>query len=651
MLLAFYGVAAQPNPNFGGITVEDLARKVFEADSSAEAVVLFEKGVVNFGYVNVSNMGFYIETEIHVRKKILKSGAFGLGSLSIPYYVGGMGKEEQLLDITAATYNLENGKVEKSEVNSKSIFTEKNQGAFYRKKVTFPNVREGSIIEYKYRIRTPLNLRDKPKTWYFQSDLPVQWSELIVTIPSFFYYQIIMGGYYPVHLNEQKNTQVDMGYSALNTHGVRYRIVLKDLPAFKDEAFVTTPEDYLSKVDFELSQVALPNQSLKNYSITWEDLDKTLLSSESWGNRIRRGSYLKEPVETLKKIPDMKERLAQAYDFMVKRYKWNGKTGVWVTEELKKVYENKTGSASELNMSMLVLLRELDFLVDPVILSTRDNGRVNPSFPLLDRFNYTILAVYLENERILIDITDEFLKPGSLPHRCLNHLARIVRPDGAGEIIEIADKDKYKELESFTVRVDPRNGKFTGTYSNIGAGYYGHSLRSSYIGDGEEKFRKDIEGAYKKYGISNLKFDSFEDKTKNTSMSFDFEMEDEGISADILYIDPLLFGKIEKNPFLKSEREYPVDFGHLTEQTVMGNYIIPEGFEVEELPKNLALALPDGGGRFSYFCSESEGKIQMVSKLMINKAVFTAESYHELKDFYHRIVQKHGEQVILKKKD
>ncbi len=650
MLLAFYGVAAQPDPNFGAISVEDLARKVFEADSSAEAVVLFEKGVVNFKYSDARNMGFYIETEIHIRKKIFKSGGLSMGSLSIPYYVGGMGMEEMFMEITAVTYNLENGKVVKSEVNEKSVFIEKSQGKFYRKKVTFPNVREGSIIEYKYRIRTPLDLMDKPKTWYFQSDLPVQWSEFIVTIPSFFYYQITMGGYHPVYLNEQTNTKVDMGYYVYDTKGVRYRVVLKDVPAFRDEAFITTPDDCLSKIDFELSQVALPYRTVKNYSTTWEDLDKTLLSSENWGDQIKRGGYMEEPVNALKEIPDMKERLAQAYDFMAKRYKWNGKTGVWVSEDLKKVYENRTGSATELNLSMMILLLELDFLVDPVILSTRDNGRVNPSFPLLDRFNYTIVAVYVENERILVDITDELLKPGSLPHRCLNHLARVVRPDGAGEIIEITGKDKYKELNSFTIRLDPQAGKLTGNYSNTGSGYCGHILRSSYVSAGEEKFRKNIEGGYKKYGAGNLKFEGFEDKTKNTVVSFDFEMEDEALSMDILYIDPMLFGKIEKNPFLKSKREYPVDFGYLTEQTVMGNYIIPEGFEVEELPKNLALALPDGGGRFSYFCSESEGKIQTVSKLIINKAVFTAESYHQLKDFYHRIVQKHGEQIILKKK-
>jgi hypothetical protein len=638
-----------PNPKFGAVTKEELSQKIFPIDSAADAVVLYEKGTVNFFYKDNST-GFYIETEVHVRKKILKSTALSLGVVVIPYYMGSVGAEEQIVDLKASTYNIENGQIVKNEVDSKSTFTEKIQDKYYQKKLTFPNVKEGSVIEYKYLIRSPLAVRDKPKTWYFQGSIPTLWSELVVTIPSHFYYQMIVGGYLPLFVSEQEKVSVGMGHSQLDTDGVKYRVVIKDAPAFKNEPYITTAEDYLSKVDFELSQVSIPNQSVKSYSVSWEDLDKTLLESDNWGMRLRRSNYLKEAVEQLKNETDMNERLAKAHSFMTGRFKWNGNTGLWLREDLKKVYDNKTGSASELNMCMLTLLRELDFKAHPVILSTRENGKINPAFPLIDRFDYTLVMVELNDEKIFIDITDELLKPGSIPEGCLNHIARLVKP-GGGEIIEIIDKDKYKELESFTIRIDAENNKVSGNYSNFGSGHYARDLRASYVAAGEEKFKKELsESANKRLTVSNIELADFKDKFKNTTIKFDFEVDEEPVNPDVWYIDPMFFGKIEKNPFLKKEREFPVDFGHLTEQTVMGTYIIPEGFVVDELPKSLGLSLPDGGGKFTYICSQADGKVQLVSKLIISKAMFYAENYHELKDFYQRIVQKHAEQIILKKK-
>lgn len=638
-----------PNPKFGAVTKEELSQKIFPIDSAADAVVLYEKGTVNFFYKDNST-GFYIETEVHVRKKILKSSALSLGVVVIPYYMGSVGAEEQIVDLKASTYNIENGQIVKNEVDSKSTFTEKIQDKYYQKKLTFPNVKEGSVIEYKYLIRSPLAVRDKPKTWYFQGSIPTLWSELVMTIPSHFYYQMIVGGYLPLFVSEQEKVSVGMGHSQLDTDGVKYRVVIKDAPAFKNEPYITTSEDYLSKVDFELSQVSIPGQSVKSYSVSWEDLDKTLLESDNWGMRLRRSNYLKEAVEQLKTVPDMNERLAKAHSFMTGRFKWNGNTGLWLREDLKKVYDNKTGSASELNMCMLTLLRELDFKAHPVILSTRENGKINPAFPLIDRFDYTMVMVELNDEKIFIDITDELLKPGSIPEDCLNHIARLVKP-GGGEIIEIIDKDKYKELESFTIRIDAENNKVSGNYSNFGSGHYARDLRASYMAVGEEKFKKELsESANKRLTVSNIELADFKDKFKNTTIKFDFEVDEEPVNPDVWYIDPMFFGKIEKNPFLKKEREFPVDFGHLTEQTVMGTYVIPEGFVVDELPKSLGLSLPDGGGKFTYICSQADGKVQLVSKLIISKAMFYAENYHELKDFYQRIVQKHAEQIILKKK-
>ncbi len=645
ILCGIQAFSQQSSVKFGKVTAEDFAPSVYPIDSSAGAVVIYEKGEVNFFYREIRNNFFYYETDVLVRKRILKTSGTNEGILILPHYLGGQGYEEIIVELKGNTYNLENGEVKKDQVESSSIFTEKITENYFQKKITFPNVKPGSIIEYKYRIRTPLNLKDNPRTWYFQSEIPKLWSELVITIPSYFYYQKVHGGYLPLHIMEQDKINI----TDLAIDGVRYRMVVKDAPAFKEEPLISSQKDYLSKIDFELSSISFPGQKDYNFTSSWGNVDKVLLNSANWGLKLSKNNYLKDVVEVYQKIQDKQERLEKAYAFMISRFKWDNTLGLFAYDDLKKVYENKTGSASELNLIMVSFLRELGFDAHPFILSTRKNGKINPYYPSVDRFNYTL--VYLDkgnNEHMLIDITDPKMKLGGIPPQCLNDLGRLVK-SGAGENIPILGKEKHREMETFSVTFDLPGNKVSGTYSNSGGGYHAHALRTGYLSKGESTFKKEYQEKYKKRTIKNVALQNFEDLNKNTVVSFDFESDEEILNQDILYIDPMYFGKLEKTPFMKEKREFPVDFGYLTENMVMGTFNIPEGFKVEELPKDIVMSLPENGGKFTYVCSEKEGKIHVMSKLVINKPVFYAEEYDHIREFYKRIVQKHAEQIVLRK--
>ncbi len=644
---------SQQKNELGVVLPDEFSQKVYLSDSSAEAVILSEKSVVNFLYEDDRSLGYYMENKVHVRKKILKTaGVQSHGVLIIPFIQAEVGYEESIRDLKAFVYNLEGTRIVKEEVGSKAIFTEKVQDRFYQKKILFPNVREGSIIEYEYLHITPMSVRDKPRTWYFQGEIPKLWSEFIVTVPPQFYYQIILSGFLNLHVNKNEQVDTHMGHSWLDRAGksIRYDLAVKDAPALKNEPYVTTAEDYMMKVDFELSQMALPNQPKRTFSLSWEDLDRTLLNHESWGNRLKKDDFLKNIAAPFKDISDPHEKLNKAYRFMTSEMKWNGYTGLWVRENLRKVYDNRTGSASELNMLMIAFLRELGFQAHPVILSTRHHGRISPDFPLLDRFNYTLAMIEQDGEQILVDITDPMSKPGSIPFECLNYHARVVRPKKS-EMIVVRDKDKLKDMESYKFTINPEDGTLSGNYTLYSSGYSALNRRTEFT-RGQEAFRKKLLGRLKKVKTEHLEFRNFDDPDKNTEISFQFEVagDGEGSQPGMIYLDPLLFGKTEKNPFTRKTREFPVDFGYLTEHVITASFVIPEGYAAEELPKNTAVALPDGGGRFTYICALKDNEIQVVSRILLNKGLYAAEEYEGLRDFYGRIVNKQAEQIILKKK-
>lgn len=76
---------------------------------------------------------------------------------------------------------------------------------------------------------------------------------------------------------------------------------------------------------------------------------------------------------------------------------------------------------------------------------------------------------------------------------------------------------------------------------------------------------------------------------------------------------------------------------------------IPEGYEVEELPKSTRVKLNEKDGMFEYLIQQNEHSIQFKCAINIKTATFDAEDYNTIRDFYSFIIKKQGEQIVFKK--
>jgi hypothetical protein len=120
--------------------------------------------------------------------------------------------------------------------------------------------------------------------------------------------------------------------------------------------------------------------------------------------------------------------------------------------------------------------------------------------------------------------------------------------------------------------------------------------------------------------------------------------------ADRLYLNPVVSNQLASNPFKKTKRMYPIDFGTAQEQVYVGSIAIPSDYVVEELPKNVAFALPNGAGRFVYVSQIENNVVKINTRFSINRTIFEAEEYDMLREFYDKIVAKQSELMVLKKK-
>jgi endonuclease III-like uncharacterized protein len=67
------------------------------------------------------------------------------------------------------------------------------------------------------------------------------------------------------------------------------------------------------------------------------------------------------------------------------------------------------------------------------------------------------------------------------------------------------------------------------------------------------------------------------------------------------------------------------------------------------VPKSVRVKLGEDDGMFEYLVQKDQFGIMLRSRLLIKRALFASEEYEDLRNFFTFVVQKHSEQVVIKK--
>ena len=133
-------------PKFGVVKPEDFSIQSILLDSSTSVVVLFEVGSSDF--IGNNDGDFSLVFKRRQRMLIKKRTGFDDATIQIALYSGGNSSSTEMLsDFRAATYYLENGKVNEVKLSQKDLLTEKESSSITNKKFTFPALTEGCIID------------------------------------------------------------------------------------------------------------------------------------------------------------------------------------------------------------------------------------------------------------------------------------------------------------------------------------------------------------------------------------------------------------------------------------------------------------------------------------------------------------------------
>lgn len=657
MLLIAFNINAQKQ-ELGKVTVEELKEKVHPRDTSAVAAVLFEKGKTYFDYTQQD--GFVLITEVEVKIKIYKKEGLDWANKEVKYYIGG--ETDELVNFSkAVTYNLVNNQIEKAKLKSDGEFDQKENKFWGVKKISMPGVKEGSIIEYRYTIKSPF-FQTLPD-WSFQNFIPVNYSEYKTLIPEYFTYNVYRKGFLtPV---ETKNTvsrsvdfinkvttagQTSYGHSVDKFTYTEYQVTykLENVPALKEESFVNNIGNYVTTVEHERSSTQYPQQAVKYYSSSWEDVTKTIYDNEDFGNQLNKDNYFENDVNALLAgLTTRDEKIGAIFNHVKTQMNWNGYYGYRCDDGVRKAYKDKKGNAAEINLMLTAMLRFAGINASPVLVSTRQNGI--PVFPSITAFNYVITGVEAEGSLMLLDATDKFAYPNILPKRDLNWFGRIIRKDGTSEQIDLMPKTNSKDAIILMAEIDPQ-GKVTGKIRDQYFDYNAYLYRQEFNSVNKDSRIEKIEKKHHGLEIGDYETQNDADLSKPIVENYSFTHANSvEIIGDKMYFSPLLFLGWDENPFKQEVREYPVDFIYPNQDKYTINIKIPEGYTVESLPAKVNMEMEGKETGFKYSISNNGQQIQGLIVFDINQSIIGSEQYTSLKSFFKAMIEKENEKIVLKK--
>lgn len=644
LLLNQLSVFAQ-DYKFGKVSKAELEEKFYPLDSTADAAYLYRSRRTYFDFIEQEG-DFQSITEIHERIKIYSKEGFEMANKSIAYYNPDSGSTEYVSSIKGYTYSLINGNVKKEKLSKKGVFKEKRDKYYSLKKITMPNIKEGVVIEIKYKLTSPY--ATSISDFQFQYGIPVKKLEYQVEIPEYYSFNKRAKGYYSIKMNKSsKNGSI----GSLNFTVDIFSFEGNNVPALKDnEPFISSIRNYRGGMKFELTQTNFTSiqGDLKNYTTSWKDVSKQIYKSSSFGAELDKSNFYKKDLEAILTTSKTdSEKVIAIFQFVKNQVKWNDYNGIYTDKGIRKAYKERTGNVADINLLLTSMLRSAGLNANPVLVSTRTNGV--PLFPTRKGFNYVISMVeFPDGKQVLLDATEPYSLPNILPTRDLNWNGRKVTKDGNSSWVKLTSSKHAIEDNYIMAKITDDmliEGLIRTKYDNLNALSYrknnNHIKKEDLITKLEEKYKIEIED----YKLVNK-----EEIEKSVARTLKFSSEDliEEIN-DKIYIEPLLFLTEHKNPFKLEERKFPVDFAAPWRDKNTVSIEIPEGYKVEQLPEILAIGLPDSLGVFKYQVTQAGNKLKVISVLQFNEAIITSQYYENLKDFYSQMVKKQSEKIVLVK--
>jgi transglutaminase-like putative cysteine protease len=628
---------------FGKDVKQDFMTEAPDYDPEAEAVIIFDVAETRFVDAGQGLDVKFIRTK---RIKILKESGLDEADISIPLYNEKYNFREELLSLKARTYNMDGEQMSLTPLEKDQVFEEKINEYWVRKKFAMPAVKVGSVIEYSYEILSPrvFNLPN----WRFQSHLPTLFSQYIVGITPFYEYTFLLQG--DRNFYDQKSTDEywrDKRFAGVEYNDRVHDFIMKDIPAFKDESYITSVEDFIIKLDFQLARIRYPTGGSKEFLTTWEDLNKDFLKEEEFGQFMKKSERVGKsiieaelPLDGLKDI----EKLQKIVNYVKASFSWDGTNYRFAEGSVKDLLREKTGSSAEINLFLTGMLKAAGLTARPVLTSTRDHGQIKVDYPYTRLFNNVLVLVTLQDVHLLTDGTEPLLAFDRIPARCLNHQGLVLDKEGQFWI-DLSGSASIPSTSQHTImlKLDGEDGMIKGEFLDQSTEYFALVDKKFYgeshdvlIGQLEKRGYEDVAV------VQSLNHDN-PGKPFYIKYTADYQAEQFG---DKYIFSPFLDFPLSNNVLKQEQRTYPVDMNYSKKSLFSSTIMIPEGYEIVEVPADYKV--DNNMVQIDLKSQVIEDMIVVQGAYHFKKPLYEVEEYKNLRYYYRQIVKKFNEKIVIK---
>ncbi len=652
LLLSQIAYSQTKEIEFGKISQEEIEMEGYEKDEDAKAVILSDIGESIFFD---TDRGYDIRFTRHKRIKVFDKSESQHTEVSIPYYVDGYGKTESVKSIEAITYNKIDGRLTQKRLDPSTIYDELINERWHNKKFVFPDVQDGAILEYRYVLETPFhfNLPD----WTFQDKIPTVYSEYQVSMIPFYEYVFLVQSisrfdFQNSVVAKEKRTwgSVSEVYGSNVGSGVEFQdyvhtYVLKDVPAFKDETYISSINDYIIKMDFQLAKFHSPTGGTSEVISTWPKLNESLMKHEKFGKYLKNSSKISKKVlsdELKLSGKNDGDKAKQIIEYIKNSFEWNGYYGKYASQSAKEFFNKKTGNDADVNLFMIALLNEAGINTKPLILSTRDHGKISNDYPF-DHFTNYVIALINTDSPYLADGTEDLLPYNKLPIRCNNEKGLIVEKEDTPRWISLDNSVFSIEKNIVRMSLDTGSMDIITQVSVQNTEYESYSVRKRFKDDSLKikAYYSDRIGdirAVKTSGYNRIEYPY--------SMHFESRYETEKLGNNIV-IRPFLKLPLSKNSLTQKKRIYPIDFIYPWENAFESSLEIPNNFLIADIP--IGYKLDNDLAEIHLNYSLENDILTTKGKYKFKKSTYSAAEYSRVKYYLDEIVKQFNQPLVLEK--
>jgi hypothetical protein len=620
-------------PAFGVVDKADMTMTECDFDRNAEAMVLLDVEEVKCREYAYS---VFAEVRRHVRIKILKDKGLEFANIKLPYIT--YRNAESFGTIAAQTYNLDAAcNIVVTKLEKKSIYDKALNKRISEKIFTLPGVKPGSIIEYTYEkdasVGAGLN------NWEFQHSIPVRLSRYLLDFPE------------DIEVSSQSFCTLPFDRENRNEHGDNIHIfTMTDIPALRDEPYISCEDDYLQRIESRVVALNLPSRRI-NLSYSWPEIVLSLIRDVDFGEQLSKTIPLTGDLEqSLSRVSSPYEKMVRIFDYVRDNMNWNGETNIYALDGVKSAWKDKKGTSGEINLILINLLKGANLKAHPMLVSTREHGKINLKDPGFSQFNKVMAYVDIQGKLYVLDATDKFASPKLIPWEVMCSRGLVIEEMETlqwGWQYLWNDAETFKNVVILNVSVSDQ-GLLSGQ-AIVQSYDYSRLERVKALKEGQEKFKdKYFTSTNPGMHIDSLSIENQSNDTLPLAQTVAFS-QPLNSSGAYRYFSTNLFTGLEKNPFLSESRFSDVYFGANQHYSIITSCLIPEGYSFDALPKNTKLRMADSSIVFTRVLQAEDGHLSMRITLDFKKPFYTTDEYADFREFYKKLFDLLNEQIVLKK--